>query len=285
MNTRTCVLGLGNMGRALAETLLKTNGALIVWNRTSSKASALVAAGAQLARGPADAIQNSDIAIVCVGTYDDTREMLTNCGDLSGKTLVQLSTGTREQAESLQQWAEARGAQYLDGVIIGYPSDIGRRDALLLVAGLEPAWNVCSKALLQLGGASRYVGTNLEAPIALEFALTGAALMLIMGAIYGARAVEKAGVDLGLLSELIPGVAPFLIKSVQRQVDAIVQNRFTEPEAMLGTWQAGIAQFPEAQDTDIDLLRPVKEVLRRAVDAGYAGEEIAAAIKILRAPK
>jgi 3-hydroxyisobutyrate dehydrogenase-like beta-hydroxyacid dehydrogenase len=45
-------IGLGNMGHAMASSLLKAGFALTVYNRTASKAEALVAKGAQLAHQP-----------------------------------------------------------------------------------------------------------------------------------------------------------------------------------------------------------------------------------------
>jgi len=283
MGARISVLGLGNMGAALAGTVLSSSGQVTVWNRTPAKADKLVAAGATLAGSAADAIAGTDLCIVCVGTYAQAGEMLGACADLSGKTLVQLSTGTPEQATAMKLWASERGARYLDGAILAYPSDIGGRDTMILYAGDQAAWDTCETALRPLGGASRYVGTNLAAPVVLEFAIVGGSALAIMGVIQGARGLENAGVDVGLLSELIAGCGPFFVKSMRSQLDAIAQDRFTEPEAALGLWAAAIEHWPGGRDPDIDLFRPVRELLRRAVGAGHSAEQLAAVIKVIRA--
>ena len=283
MAARISVLGLGNMGAALASTVLSRNGDVTVWNRTASKANNLVAAGATLAGNAAEAIASTDVCIVCVGNYEHTKEIVRATADLSGKVLVQLSTGSPKEGEALQKWAHERGARYIDGVILAYPSDIGHAGTMIIYAGDRDAWDACEQTLMQLAGASRYVGTNLAAPVALEYAVTGSSLMAIIGLMPGVLAVERAGVDVALLSELIAGSGPLFVKAMKSQVDAIAQNRFTKPEAMLGTWSAGVDQLPDGPDPDVDLIRPVRVLLRRAVDAGYGSEELAAVIKVLRA--
>src|SRR6516165_1440998 len=51
---RTGFVGLGTMGEAMALTLVKAGTRLLVWNRTRAKAEILAAAGADVAREPAD---------------------------------------------------------------------------------------------------------------------------------------------------------------------------------------------------------------------------------------
>jgi 3-hydroxyisobutyrate dehydrogenase-like beta-hydroxyacid dehydrogenase len=102
------------MGAALASTVLSRNGHVTVWNRTASKADNLVAAGAMLAGSAAEAMASTDLCIVCVGNYEHAKEIVRASADLSGKVLVQLSTGSPGEGEALQKWANERGARYLD---------------------------------------------------------------------------------------------------------------------------------------------------------------------------
>jgi 3-hydroxyisobutyrate dehydrogenase-like beta-hydroxyacid dehydrogenase len=283
MAQRISVLGLGNMGAALARTVLSLSGRVTVWNRTPAKAATLVAAGATLAASAVEAVATSDVCVVCVGNYDQTNHMLRPCADLSGKTLLQLSTGTPEEAAALETWAHAKGARYLDGVILDYPSGIGGAGTMIVYAGDRDAWDACEPTLMQLAGASRYVGANLAAPVLLESAVTGSSLMAVIWLIHSAHALERAGVNVGLISELLADCGPLFVKALKSQVDAIARNRFDRPEAMLSTWAVGVDHFPDGPDPDIDLIRPLKSLLHRALAAGYGEEELAAVIKVLRA--
>jgi 3-hydroxyisobutyrate dehydrogenase-like beta-hydroxyacid dehydrogenase len=284
MAERIAVLGLGNMGSALANALLSHNNEVTVWNRTESKAEPLVASGASLAASPVIAVAECETIIVCVGNYDDSNQIFSDFGDLSGKTMIQLTTGTAVEAEAMRGWVESKGGVYLDGVIVAYPSGIGHDETLLLVAGSEIAWTESENIVKSLGGASMYLGGNLAAPIALEAAMVGPALMAIMGMIQGAHLLEQAGLDVGFYAEMLPATAPILIESLCRQANAIATNDFSDTEASLGTYAAALNHSGGAfgHHAGIDLVGPIRELLNRAVNAGYGDEEIAAVIKVLR---
>jgi 3-hydroxyisobutyrate dehydrogenase-like beta-hydroxyacid dehydrogenase len=118
------VIGLGAMGSALARALLGAGHSVTVWNRTASSMGPLVALGANDATSVADAVQASSMVLVCVDNYSVTRSLL-DIGDvtphLSGRTLIQLSTGTPREARESEGWASKHGAGYLDGAILGLP--------------------------------------------------------------------------------------------------------------------------------------------------------------------
>ena len=110
-------LGLGLMGAALAETMVKAGHDTVVWNRTASKTEPLTTIGAKKATSPAEAISESPITVVCVGDYDAsdsflrTPESLTT---LNGRVLVQLSSGSYRLTRAAHEWASEAGALYLE---------------------------------------------------------------------------------------------------------------------------------------------------------------------------
>ncbi|MEV5975875.1 NAD(P)-dependent oxidoreductase [Streptomyces sp. NPDC052114] len=66
-------LGIGHMGEPMARQLLSAGHPLTVWNRTAAKADPLVAAGATLAAGPADAVRDADVVITMLAGPDAVR--------------------------------------------------------------------------------------------------------------------------------------------------------------------------------------------------------------------
>ena len=59
-------LGLGTMGAAMAGHLVRSGRPVSVWNRTSGRASELVAAGAAELATPAAVAATSDVLVLCV---------------------------------------------------------------------------------------------------------------------------------------------------------------------------------------------------------------------------
>jgi 3-hydroxyisobutyrate dehydrogenase len=57
------LLGCGLLGTAIGERLLASGYRLHVWNRRPERTQALIAAGAQLASSPADAVAAGDLVI------------------------------------------------------------------------------------------------------------------------------------------------------------------------------------------------------------------------------
>src|SRR5215207_4893244 len=95
------VIGLGNMGSALARALLENGCAVTVWNRSPEKAAPLVEMGAVLASGPSAAITDSPIIMVCVTNYAAANQILGEVvADLPGKLLIQFTTGSPQDARA-----------------------------------------------------------------------------------------------------------------------------------------------------------------------------------------
>jgi 3-hydroxyisobutyrate dehydrogenase-like beta-hydroxyacid dehydrogenase len=98
---KIAVIGLGNMGSALADALLIAGFPMTVWNRTASKSESLVKRGAKAANSVAKAAQNTDITIVCVSKYATIMSIIHNdavAKALEGKLLAQLGIITAEES-------------------------------------------------------------------------------------------------------------------------------------------------------------------------------------------
>jgi 3-hydroxyisobutyrate dehydrogenase-like beta-hydroxyacid dehydrogenase len=286
MANKVLVIGLGNMGSALAMALLKNDYEVTVWNRTASKAAPLLKAGAIHARSVAKGVGANNLIVICVSNYEDTNLLLEGCADLSDKTLIQLTTASASEAKVMEAWAIQKGGLYLDGEILLGPSDIGTKEAMLVVAGSQDAWRISEPVVKCLGGDSRYLGENVTEPTALSAAAILPMLGGIMGMIQGIQLVEKEGMDVGKCVDIIAD----LFESgdqcdIRRQGNAIARNTFGDSDEAIETWEAACSRLLEGyanQGINFELLRLMRDLLKRAVEAGYGGEEVAAVIKVMR---
>jgi 3-hydroxyisobutyrate dehydrogenase-like beta-hydroxyacid dehydrogenase len=286
MANKVMVIGLGRMGSALAMALLKNDYEVTVWNRTASKAEPLLKAGAIQACSVSEGVGANNLIVICVSNYDDTTLLLENCGDLSDKTFIQLTTASASEAKVMEAWVIQKGGLYLDGEILVYPSDIGTKETILVVAGSQDAWRVSEPVVMCLGGGSRYLGENVAEPTALNAAVILPMLGAIMGMIQGIQIIEKEGMDVG---EYVDLIADYFESGdavdIRRQGNAIARNAFGDTEGALETWEAAFSRLLEGyanQGINVELLRLMCDLLNRAVKAGYGGEEVAAVIKVMR---
>ena len=145
------VIGLGNMGAALASSLLGAGLDVTVWNRSPGRTAPLAARGATAAPNARTALLASPQTLVCISDYSATARLLEEAtADLDGRTLVQLSTGTPRQAADCDEQVRAQGGRYLDGAIMVNPTDIGSAGAQILIAGPEDAFAASEPALRRL---------------------------------------------------------------------------------------------------------------------------------------
>lgn len=143
--TRLGFAGLGDIGGPMAERLLEHAGTLHVWNRTASKAEAVLAQGATWFPSPAALAQQCDVIGVCLTSDDAVEALVFDDGGLLGArsdhrlTIVNLSTGSAERNQSFADRAEALGAAWVDAPVSGGPVAARKGTLTIFLGGREDA--------------------------------------------------------------------------------------------------------------------------------------------------
>ncbi|GGS39133.1 NAD(P)-dependent oxidoreductase [Streptomyces violaceus] len=275
-DTPVTVIGLGLMGQALAGAFLKAGHPTTVWNRTSSKADALVAAGARLAPTVGDALEAGSLTIICVTDYQVVRELFgASDVELDGTALVNLTSGDSAQARETARWAEQRGARYLDGAIMAVPPAIGTAEAVILHSGSEADFEAHKPTLDALGTVT-YLGA--DHGLASLYDVAGLAMMwsVLNAWLQGTALLRTAGVDAATYApfaqRIAAGVAEWL-PGYARQIDsgsfpAEVSALETDARAM-----AHLIEESEAVGVNAELPKLIKAMADRSIAAGHGGEQ------------
>nr|BFE85264.1 NAD(P)-dependent oxidoreductase [Planobispora longispora] len=201
------VIGLGAMGRALAGALLDRGHPTTVWNRTAGRAGELAARGATVAATAAEAVAASPVTVICVLDYEAVRETLDPvAGTLTGRTLVNLTNGTPEQARTTAGWAAGHGVDYVDGGIMAVPPMIGQDGALILYSGSQEAFTAHERTLGALGTAT-YLGEDAGRASLYDLALLSAMYGMFGGFFH---AVAMTGSEKVPAAEFTPLVVAWL---------------------------------------------------------------------------
>ncbi|GAA2534587.1 MULTISPECIES: NAD(P)-dependent oxidoreductase [Streptomyces] len=288
--TSVSVLGLGLMGQALAATFLKAGRATTVWNRSADKADRLVADGAVLAGTPADAVAASDLVVVCLSTYDVVHEVIGPLGDaLHGKTVVNLTSGSSEQARDTAEWARKNGAAYLDGAIMATPPGIGAETSVLFYAGDEAVFDAHEPVLRLLGGGTTYLGTDHGKPALFDVSLLGLMWGALNSFLHGVAIVETGGVK---AREFVPWAHMWLdaIKiftaDYAAQIDA-GDGEFPANDARLETHLGALRHLleeSEALGVDTALPEYSRKLMEGVIAQGHARNSYASVITAYRRP-
>ena len=285
------VLGLGYMGSALARTLLTNHYELTVWNRTASKAQALVDAGATLAASVGDAVVASDVIVVCVTDYASSHDLLAPSaadGSMRGKTLIQLTTGTPEEARSGATWAAANGVDYLDGAIMEAPQGVGTPEGTFLYSGSQAVFEANQPLLLCLGGNSMYLGDAPGNASALDCSLLSFLYSTWIGFLHGAALCESEGMSIESYAEaslpVLPGLVTGLLKSGAEMAS---RRSYESTVATLNANTAAlehIVHFCDESGVDRAIPAGLVATLKKAKAAGYGEDDLAAVFEVFRKP-
>ncbi|CAM3603277.1 MULTISPECIES: NAD(P)-dependent oxidoreductase [Paenibacillus] len=287
--TAVTVIGLGNMGVALAEAFLKGGHPTTVWNRSANKADGLVAKGAALASTVADAVAASPVVIICLSTYEVMHEQLSPLTDeLSGRVLVNLTSGTPDQARNTAIWAAEREVEYLDGAIMAVPQLIGLPETLIFYGGSKTLFEAHAPLLRVLGGNAAYLGDDHGAPLLYDLAL----LTMLYGSVYG---YLHAHAFLSTANISPTAFLPFATNWVNHVIApsitnpdsarALEERNYATDVSNLNTNKLGLEHIIRASkelDIPAEWLKPLHAIAAQQVAEGYGNDAFERVFEALR---
>jgi 2-hydroxy-3-oxopropionate reductase len=183
-------IGLGIMGKPMAENLIEAGYDLVVYNRTRAKAEELE--GAMVAGSPKEVAERSDLIITMLPDSPQVDEVLAGEdgvfeGVEEGNLIVDMSTISPVVTEELSEQARERGASMLDAPVSG--GDVGAIDGTLsiMVGGSEedfgralPLFEVMGDTVIHVGpvGTGQVVKAANQIVVALTIEAVSEALVL-----------------------------------------------------------------------------------------------------------
>ena len=212
MGDRIGFIGLGVMGRPMAEHLLAAGHRLTVHNRSRAAVDALVAAGAERGASPADVADKSDIVITMLPDTPDVESVIAGPGGVldgvrAGAIVIDMSSISPAATRELARRVDARGATLLDAPVSG--GEIGAKNATLsiMVGGDSTAFERVKPILAHMGNAERIVhigaepGSGQICKICNQIAIGGA----LAGVSEAFALARKAGVDASRVRQALLG--------------------------------------------------------------------------------
>jgi len=281
---RVSVLGLGLMGSALARALLAKGYEVTVWNRSPEKSEEFEGL-ARVGSSVLDACAASSVIVVCLLNYEAGNALMRSPeveSVLSGKVLIQLSTGSPADARRTSAWAQACGADYLDGAILGSPSMVGGDQAKVLISGPKGVFDRNVELFKALTPDPSFCGEAVGRAAALDHA----ALELSAGCsvvLYHAMALCAA--ESIPFDDLFGLARPFREGYVERVVSGITAGDFPSGNASIRIWVAWAETLVRVADdagVSASLPRALLECLNRTVELDLGDKDFPAVYEAFR---
>ncbi|UGQ45524.1 NAD(P)-binding domain-containing protein [Massilia endophytica] len=276
------------MGTTLARLLLQAGMTVHVWNRTPGRADALAAAGAVVAAQASEAIQPADIVVMSVHDDAAAAQVLAAEGvsaALRDKTLVQLTTTSPEEARKAAEGIAALGGGYVAGALQVAPDQMGMPDTTILVSGAADHYDRVRSVLAVFGGNAVYLGEDPGAASTMDLATLSYIYGAAAGFFQGMALAEREGLDLRAYGDITQAVAPSFGAFLRHEAEAVAANDFSITQSPLSISVDAtrrIEHAMRAKGLNAELPAQIAKLLRQAEEAGYAREEFAAVVKVLR---
>lgn len=271
------VLGLGNLGRAVAQAFLRAGHSTTVWNRSPAKASGLAAA---VADSPAEAVAASGLVVVVVLDNQAAQQVLHGV-DVRGRALVNLTSGTPEQARDLARWAAENGAEYLHGAVYAVPQTLGTEASSIIYSG-SPAVHERWREQLALLGKVTFLGEDAGRASGYDAAILSGMYGLLGGFLHAAALARAAGIKAVELTPMLLSWLTDMYPALHTFAEQIDSGSYAGGESSLAMNQSGLAlliRATETQGVPFAALDSLKALVDRQVADGHGEESLARAVE------
>ncbi len=210
-NRRIGFIGLGIMGRPMAENLLEAGFSLTVHNRTRSKERLLADAGATVAASAAEVAARSDVVITMVPDTPDVEAALLGPHGVHeaarpGLLVVDMSTISPEREREMATIFREKGCELLDAPVTG--GDVGAQQGtlMIMVGGEKTAFEKVLPILRAMGKGVHHVGPS-GAGQSLKLCNQILSAVNMMALSEALLLAGKAGIDLEQFLQVLGGEA------------------------------------------------------------------------------
>lgn len=281
------IVGLGQMGAALARAYIQAGHRVTVWNRSPGRAEPF-RGQATVAETPEQACGESDLTIVSLSNYEASDQVLRAprvAEAAKGRTLVQLTSGTPNDARGGAAWTSSAGIAYLDGCILAYPSYIGGEQTAVFYSGPRDLYERHESTLRVLGGATSHVGEPIGAAAALDCALLESFYGATLALLHGAAICASEKFPLEAFFAKFQATMPLISITAQICDKMLATGDFKGKDCTLDIHTGAIEHIVRlSHENGLD--RRIPELIlshfKRALQLGHGADEIAAVFNAIQ---
>jgi 3-hydroxyisobutyrate dehydrogenase-like beta-hydroxyacid dehydrogenase len=200
---RIAFLGLGIMGKPMAQNLVKAGHDVKVWNRTPGK----IVGGAHGAATPKEAAKDAEIVWLCVSDTAAVEQVLFGKDGVieslkPGAIVVDSSTILPSASVKFAERVRAKGGEFVDAPVTGSKTGAESGQLIFIVGArqqtfdqLQPLFSAMGKSAVRVGENGKGLAAKLSMNLMIALTFEGFAEALVLA--------KKQGVNLEPLMSLI----------------------------------------------------------------------------------
>ena len=282
---RIAVIGMGLLGRAVAERLHDQGHAVTIYNRTVAKTEPLRARGLTVASSPVSALAAADCALLFLTDSAAIRSVLfesTPRDALHNRAIIQMGTISPEESRALLAAITAAGGDYCEAPVLGSIAE-AKAGSLIVMVGGTPAqldrWNpvFCSLSsaptLIGAVGQAATLKLALNHLIAAELAAFASSLGLI----------QRSGVSVEQFMGILKTSALFA-PAFEKKLPRLLTRTYDNPNFPTSHLLKDVNLFAgEAQHRGlpVTIVESLRAVLEETIKRGYGEVDYSALFETL----
>jgi len=278
---KVLVVGLGNIGSALARTIIRSGKhEVTVWNRSASKAQELFSAFPEesvefqwtVAESLPDAISRADFIVISLVDYETAYRLFemdpTNPTDVSsaaahlqGKIVLQLTSSLPSESKEWSECVTSAGGQSVDGCVIGWPSMVGSDSFSLLISGCSSELFSQIQPILRIWGQPSLAGEKPGQADALDMGVLTYLQGIKFGFMQGLAMCQQAGVDpkiyLRFAQHYLQVYSSVLDNTAEKVQDKTYDREINTTVDILRTFNLNVLKHAENNNLSTEFLRAI----------------------------
>jgi 3-hydroxyisobutyrate dehydrogenase len=277
-------IGLGSLGKTIANRLISEGVPLVVWNRTPSKAEGI---GAEVATSPKAVAEKCDLVFVCLFDSAGVRAVLDGpegilATDCAQKIVVDLSTNHFEPVVGFHEEVRARGASYLESPVLGSVVPASKGALTVLASGEKATYEKALPLLQKIGTNIFFLGApGLATKMKLINNLCLGAFMATIAeaAVFG----EAAGIERAKVLEILAaGAGSSAVLNAKRE--KLTKEDFSVhfSTALIHKDLHFLQDLARSLNRPIHMASAAKEIFGVAMSRGLGPEDFSAVFKALK---
>ncbi len=277
---RVAILGIGLLGRAVAERLHDSGHAVTVYNRTAAKTDPLRARGITVA-GTADAaVASTDCTLLFLTDAAAIRSALFTPGspvDLRGRTIIQMGTIGPDESRALQQMVAEGGGDYFEAPVLGSIAEAKAGTLIVMGGGTADQlqrWNAVFASLTPAPLLAGPVGQAATLKLALNHLIAAelSAFALSLGLI------QRAGISVDQFMSILKTSALYA-PAFEKKLPRLLERRYDNPNFPTGHLLKDVTLFAdEAQRHGLNTagVERLRTILEQTIARGHRDEDYSA---------
>lgn len=282
---RITVIGMGLLGRAVAERLHDQGHAVTIYNRTVAKAEPLRARGLAVAPSPADALTASDCALLFLTDAAAIRSVLfesTPPEALRKRTIIQMGTISPEESQTLFASVTASGGDYCEAPVLGSLPEAKAGTLLVMVGGTQDQLDRWNPVFRSLSSAPTLIGPVGQAAT-LKLALNHLIAAELTAFATSLGLIQRSGVSVELFMAILKTSALFA-PAFEKKLPRLLTRTYDNPNFPTTHLLKDVSLFAEeARRHGLPVTGPesLRSVLEETIARGYGEVDYSALFETL----